>query len=308
MTIFKEKLKYAILPHFLVVLAATIIFDVAYYFLFIHTPSSFSKGATNIFIPLCFALLVQLITLLPFINKFSLPPKTSRFSLNFFSLIIICAPLLLSLPLMRLLFSQVITVEKVSDITSSPKGDCFYIKNTATDATRVGESFWTEEKKPKHGKRYTQLKMVLAAPFIDGIAKGHNSIYWYYLEYSRNESSTEIAEGEIEDFKAKCYADFKSVNTLNNMVYAEYIREDWADERVLEAINDVMYNTYINHFIILKPHYKSLTAETLLHALYLLAAFAGGFLLWGIMIWKATLKEQPITNDDTSQNWMSKKG
>lgn len=289
---FKEKLHQAILPHLMITIAATIVFDILYYFMFVANTPWISKINANFLVPIAYAAIIQLTILLPFINKFELAPKQNRFSINVLSMIVVCVPVIVSVPLVSKLSSKVIRVENVYDITNTTKGNCFHIKNIALDTGLIGESFWTESKKPKNSRRYTELNIVLAAPITDGRVQSNKSIHWLYRSYSRREKSTAIPEGEIEDFKAECYTNFKSGSTVGEMVYAERIPENWIGNHTHEAINDRMYDQNASSFIVFEPHYKTLAAETLRQALFLLLAFAGSGLFWSISIWSAKRKKQ----------------
>lgn len=304
MKTFKEKFKYAIRPYLLICIASTIVADIAYYFLFIENTSNYNELVTNMLIPVCFAALVQLIILLPFINRFVMPPKQNRFGVNFLSFMLLCAPVVISIPLAEKVTAEIVTVNKVSEIIPSDNQYYYSLKNTELNLNRIGESFWTESKSRKNRGSYTELNVVFAAPVNEN---GTNNLrYWITKSYSQDEKSKSVPTAEFDNFRIRSLDDFNSEKTTKDIVYLEKIPEKWVGNHTLEAINDIMYNSTITNFVVLNPHYKSLADEIQLQVLFLVFAFIVIISLWSLTIWKMELKQDSASGSST-KNWRTRK-
>lgn len=284
-------------------MGAIIVADVAFYFLFVAQPSGYSMVVTNMLVPICFAALVQLAVLLPFSYKFTFPPKQNRFGVNFFSFMLLCAPILVSLPLVRKVTAKVITVNNVSEISAQSNDNYYVIKEFSVNLHYMGENSWTERRHRKHGKDYIEMNMRLAAPVTENGKS--NFGYWISCSYSHNTKNAVVNAVEFNDFRAKSLNDFKSAHSIQDIVYLEKTPQRWMGEHTLEAINDIMYNTDKKSFVVLEPHYKSLGQEIRVQSLFLLLAFAVNIIIGCLIIGSAKL-EKPLPKAAAKQSWTSR--
>lgn len=303
MKTFKEKFRYTFLPFICVTFITTLVFDAVYYFLVVVPQPDYSEQVTTFVIPACFAAVVQLIVMLPFINKFTLAPRQNRFGINFVSFMLLCAPLMISGPLIRKLSAEVIPVNEVSEINPASKDYCFTVKDFSIDTGRVGEEYWTERHHRKNRGDYTQLNLILAAPVKNKEGNNYNSTYWLCRDYSHDEKHINVPAGDYDNFMARSRNGFKSAGTVKDIKYLEKISARQTGSHTLGAINDIMYRAQATKFVVLKPHYKSLADETALQAFFLFLAFFITILFWGLISWQFALKKQPA-----KQNWVSRRG
>ncbi|WP_116787479.1 hypothetical protein [Flavobacterium psychrotrophum] len=292
----KEKLRLLILPYLIITLITTLLLDIIYYVIFAGREPLYSRVVTNLLIPAFYVLAINFVIIFPFLNKFRLYKKQNRFGVTFLSFFMMCLPVLLSLPLVNLLTSNIKQVKNVSEIGYSSSQWCFKIASFDIDRQHIGEDFWTERKHRKHGKDYTELNMVLAAPIIEN-GGNNNFRYWLYRTYSRKEKNMNVNKSEFNDFRTESYANFKSAFNIKDITYVRKISKKWVTDHTYEAINDVMYRADAKNIIVLEPHYKSLQSEIALQCLFFFLGLAGCLLIWTMIIWQSKLKPDYRTNN-----------
>jgi hypothetical protein len=303
MKTFESEYTLLLRPYLRIVLASAFIVSIIYYFLCSYNSPYYSFTVSNYALPILFALLVQLTVVLPFTNTFSLPKKQNRFGLNFLLFIMLCLPMVASVAVARILSNKVVTVSDVSEIDPDSNERFFKITDFNIARNRVGENFWTQRNHRKHGKDYLSLHLELAAPVQEKHGTKNNFTYWFCMNYKRNKNDVYLKPGEIEDFRKKSLEKFRLPRTVNDVVFLEKIPQKWVTNKKLEAINDIMYRSSKNNFVILEPFYTSRSEQIIVRCLIFIVAFCINIGVFCSLMWKTT----KLKNRSGNANWTTKK-
>jgi len=303
METFKEKFTLLLRPYLIIVLSSILVLNVIYYFLCIYNSPLYSFPVSNYLLPVLFALVVQLIVVLPFTNTFSLPKKHNRFGLNFLLFIMLSLPMMASVAVVRILSNNVITVNSVSEIDPASNERFFKVIDFDIARDRVGENFWTKRNHKKHGKDYLSLHLELAAPVQEKHGTKTNFNYWFCMNYKRSKNNMHLAPDEIDDFKKESLEEFGWPNTLDNIKFLEKTPQNWITDTKLEAINDIMYRSGKTNFVVLEPSYSSRAEKILIRFLILIVAFSVNISVFNLLMWKTIKLKKNLGNS----NWTTKK-
>ena len=297
MSKFTYKIKQTVIPFIKICILSMLFFDIVYFMLFVLHPPSYREGDTNFLIPICYGLIIQLLVLRRFINKFNLP--SNAFMVNMISYILLCAQILVSLPLVRQIGNFVTEVDNAYEITATSNHRSFAIKDFDIDKTKIGETLWISRESRKYGGPYSRLNLVLAAPVITNDRNDKKRLtYWYCREYSWNMKTTKVDRSDIDSFWDTSIANFTSSNTINKVVYFEKLPYKWINDYQLTAIDDITKDKQASELVVLEPQFRSHTTRILWQIVFLLIAIMVSILMWGLNMFKA----EPKNN-----NWLIKK-